>query len=103
MRLPVGVVDDRKWFTPIPLPREQPIPELVFDPPASASVGFETFCHHAFRVVDSKAVQRARIDQQAVTDVSLDETSPPAMTSTIDNPEFGRELPVALVMPGTAM
>ena len=65
----VGVVDDRERLAPVPLPRKQPVPQLVFDTCLPAAVSGQTLGHGRLGLGHPHAVEEPGVDQYAVTRV----------------------------------
>ncbi len=70
VRAPVAVVDDRERLTPIALPREKPVAQLVFDAPPAATFGFQPRGDGFLGGRDVQPVEVTRVDQDAVAGIS---------------------------------
>ena len=100
VRAAVGVVDDRERLTPVPLPREQPVPQLVLDAGLPAPVGVQPLGDRLLRRRDAQPVEVVGVHQHAVAGVGRLRNIAARNHFDDRQAELGGELPVALVAAG---
>lgn len=66
MRTPVAVIDDREWFTPIPLPRKSQSRNLRFDSSPAAARELQPVDDGPLCCWHAHSIEVIRVDQDAI-------------------------------------
>src|SRR6187549_2882234 len=70
--MPPALPDDRERLTPIPLPAEEPVPQLVIDHPPSKSTLLENPRDFVLRFRRRQTIERAAVDGESLTDETVE-------------------------------
>ena len=98
----VGPVDQREGLAPVALAGEEPVAELVGDPPTADPLALEVLDHPRLRGRGLQTVEEARVDGHAFADVGLALDRPLAAADHLDDgdPHRRREGVITQVVPG---